>query len=88
VTITRDRLDQPYGAGWRRWSEQGLQLRWARTSVSKRGRRHQSKASRPGQRTGRRRREKVGSNYQFDFQRVKMLSAKVKYIFHLKLKLK
>jgi len=37
------------------------------TSGSERGRRHLDKANRPGLGTGRRRREKVKSNYQFDF---------------------
>jgi len=55
------------------------------TSGSERGRRHPDKANRPGRGTGRRRREKVKSNYQFDFPRIKILSAKVKYIFHLKM---
>ena len=59
---------------------------WACTSESERGRRHLDKANRPGQGTGRRRREKVKSNFQFDFPRIKILSAKVKYIFHLKMK--
>jgi len=45
-----------------------------------------NKAERPGRRTKRRGREKVKSNYQFDFSRIKILSAKVKYIFHLKMK--
>jgi len=54
--------------------------------ASDRGRRHQDKANRPGRRTGRRGREKVKSNHQFDFSRIKILSAKVKYIFHLKMK--
>ena len=56
------------------------------TSGSERGIRHQDKANRPGRRTGRRGREKVKLNYQFDFPRIKILSAKVKYIFHLKMK--
>jgi len=59
---------------------------WACTSGSEKGRRHQDKANRPGRRTGRRERERVKSNYQFDFSRIKILSAKVKYIFHLKRK--
>jgi len=37
-------------------------------------------------RTRRRGREKVKSNYQFDFSGIKILSAKLKYIFHLKMK--
>ena len=44
------------------------------------------KANRPARGTGRRRREKVKSNYQFDFSRIKIVSEKVKYIFHLKMK--
>ena len=44
------------------------------------------KANRKGRGTGRRRREKIKSNYQFDFFKKKILSAKVKYIFHLKMK--
>jgi len=59
---------------------------WACTSGSERDTRHQDKASRPGQSTGRRRREKVKSNDQFDFPRIKILSAKVTYLFHLKMK--
>jgi len=51
-----------------------------------RGRSYLDKANRPGRGAGRRRREKVKSNYQFDFPRIKILSAKVKYIFHLKMK--
>jgi len=45
-------------------------------------------ANRPGRGTGRRSREKVMPNYQFDFPRIKILSVKVKYIFHLKMKSK
>jgi len=56
------------------------------TSGSERGRRPQDKANRPGRRTGRRGRAKGKSNFQFDFPRIKILSAKVKYIFHLKMK--
>jgi len=59
---------------------------WACTSGNKRGRRNQDKASRPGQRTGRRGQEKVKSNYLLDVLKLKILSAKVKYIFHLKMK--
>ena len=47
------------------------------TSGSERGRRHLDKANRPGRGTERRRREKVKSNYQFDFPRIKILSAMV-----------
>jgi len=36
--------------------------------------------------TGRRGREKVKSNYQFGFPIIKILSPKVKYIFHFKMK--
>jgi len=36
-----------------------------------------------GRRTARREGEKVKSNYQSDFPRIKILSGKVKYIFHL-----
>jgi len=44
----------------------GGRASWACPSGSERDRRHQDKANRPGQRTGRRGREKVMSNYQFD----------------------
>jgi len=44
---------------------------WACTSGSERDRRHQDKVSRLCQRTGRRGREKVKTNYQFDFRRIK-----------------
>jgi len=53
---------------------------WACTSGSKRYRRYQDKANRPGQRTGRKGGEKVKSNYQIDLPRITILSAKVKYI--------
>jgi len=49
---------------------------WACTSGSERDRRHQDKANRPGQTIGRRGREKVKSNYQFDFPKIKILSEK------------
>jgi len=40
----------------------------------------------PGQRTEKRGREKLKSYYLFDFPIIKILSAKVKYIFDLKMK--
>jgi len=58
---------------------------WACTSGSGRNRQHRDKANRPGQRTGRRGREKVKSNYQLDFPSIKILSTQVKYIFHLRM---
>jgi len=59
---------------------------WACTSGCERNRRHRDKANRPGLRTGRRGREKVKSHYQLHFLSIKILSTKVKYIFHLRMK--
>jgi len=82
---TRDGISPTILAGGGRASRANSRGR-ACTSGSERRRRHKDKANSPGRRTGRRGREKVKSNYQFDFPRIKILSANVKYIFHLKMK--
>ena len=81
----RDRISPTVLARGGRASRADSRAR-ACTSGSERGRRHLGKSNRPGRGTEKGRREKVKTNYQFDFPRIKILSAKVKYIFHLKIK--